>query len=471
MASRRPADIEQRLVTPPLPARAAAATPLARPTAPRLLVSDLWLILGGATVATLAAWVRHGGVSMLADGWVQAWTSLTQLTGLLASGAGLAGLVLVARPRAVERRVGLDRMFVWHRYLGEAMAVLVAAHVAASVVAWSNGTGVWTAVRDLTGREQYMAWATVGAGLILLVTLTSLRRVRRLMSYETWWFVHLLSYVGFALSFSHTIVIGGDFADDAVARAAWIAVHVVVAAMVLWGRWGHTARSVLRPLRLLAAERQNDDTVELRLGGRNLASRTADAGQFFVLRPLAPRLWWQAHPFSLSGAPDSKGLRFTVKDRGDASAALSSLPIGTRIAVEGPYGVETPAHLDPARKLLFVIGGVGVAPVRAILERLPAESEPVVLFRAHRGQDLVHIGDLQRLATARGGVVRVLVGPTATLAVKDPFGAAALRAAVPDIAERQLVVCGPDRLVAAARAGARAVGVPRQHIHFERSWW
>ena len=42
---------------------------------------------------------------------------------------------------------------------------------------------------------------------------------------------------------------------------------------------------------------------------------------------------------------------------------------------------------------------------------------------------------------------------------------------VDDLLQRSIVVCGPDRLVAAARHGLRAAGVRPSSIHYERSWW
>ena len=42
---------------------------------------------------------------------------------------------------------------------------------------------------------------------------------------------------------------------------------------------------------------------------------------------------------------------------------------------------------------------------------------------------------------------------------------------MPDVAERVAVLCGPERLLAAARSGLRAVGVPDDRIHYERVWW
>jgi predicted ferric reductase len=453
--------------TAPPPPRAAA---LPVPSPGRLLGSDVVAVVACLAMVTTGMWSTHGGLAALFDGWVPAWTSVAQITGLLASLAGVVGLVLVARPRSLERRYGLGRLFIWHRYLGESLAVLVGLHVAASVVAWSSGTGVWTAVADLTGREPYLAAATVGAGLVAIVTVSSLRSVRRRLAYETWYFVHLLAYLALALAFAHEVVLGGDLADDAVARWFWIALHVTVLAWLLAGRWGRLLLAATRPLTVTSVTPVGPGTVSIRLAGPHLSRFEADAGQFFYLRPLVLRLWWQAHPYSLSAAPTTAGLRFTIKDRGDASAATTHLVPGTRVVVEGPYGVSTPAALGD-RKVLLVAGGVGIALARSLLERLGPEHQPVVLYRARSERDLVHLDELQRLAAARNGTVLTLVGRTVTLAVPDPFAPSVLRSAVPDVADRTAVVCGPETLLHAGRRGLLAAGVPADRIHVERPWW
>lgn len=429
----------------------------------------MWALGAYVTVIT-GIWAVHGGMSSFGDGPSGVATGVTQLTGLYASAAGLVGLLLTARPRFIERRYGLDRLFNWHRVLGEAMAILVGVHVVTAVIAWQVN-GEWaSAIADLTGREPYFAGATIGAVLIGIVTVTSLRSIRNRLSYETWYFLHLTAYLAFGLSFGHMIVAGTDFSNDAAARWTWIGLHVAVALALLVGRWGRLVVSVLRPLRVAEIRRISPDVYTVRLSGRRLHSLRGASGQFCFLRPLTRDGWWHSNPFSLSAAPTVDGLRFSIKDRGDASSHLLALPIGTRVAVDGPYGVCTPERFD-GRKVLFVVGGVGIAPARALLEDLPPRSQPIVLYRAHSEADLLHYDELVELTGRRGGRVMTLVGPSASLAVRDPFSAASLRRAVPDVTERVAVLCGPDRLLQAARKGLTTVGVDRSDIHFEHAWW
>ncbi|MEO7370625.1 MAG: ferredoxin reductase family protein, partial [Ilumatobacteraceae bacterium] len=436
------------------------------------IVSDnhlLWL-LSATFGVVLTVWLRHGGFGDLSGGAVPAATSLTALSGIAASFAGLAGLALAGRPLAIEHRYGLDRVFIWHRILGETMAVLVGVHVVASVFAWGLGTGFGPAIIDLTGRQTYMALAFVGSLLIGAVTISSLRSIRRQMSYETWYFVHLLAYAGFAISFGHEIVWGELFAYDSFSRWMWIALHVGVGIMLIRGRWGRLIASVVRPLRIAKTRRLNDNTTEIRLAGGNLHAMIGDAGQFVIVRPLVRGLWWQAHPFSLSAAPTTHGLKISVKSLGDGSASIGKLPVGTRVAVEGPFGAFTPRTIAD-RKVLFIVGGIGVTPVKAMLERLDRRHQPIVLYRASRHDDLVYANELRGMARELGGELMTLVGPTATLAVKDPFSGKALRRAIPDLTERVALLCGPERLLWAGRAGLREAGVAGDDIHFEQPWW
>ena len=97
----------------------------------------------------------------------------------------------------------------------------------------------------------------------------------------------------------------------------------------------------------------------------------------------------------------------------------------------------------------------------------PGGVPPVLLQRATRAEELLFAGELADLAAA-GRVDHIpLIGPT-----DDPstprLDAPTLRALVPDLADRTGVVCGPEAMGRAARAGLRAAGVRRRYVHSER---
>lgn len=431
------------------------------------LVSLAWALL----VFTIGLWAVRGGVDLLAHPSGQWWRIGASLSGMLATLCGVYGLLLTARLRWMERAAGLDRLFVWHRISGDAMGVVLVVHVLTSVLAEQKlRGGIKNSILDMTGREPYMALATVGTALVGIVIITSLRAVRQRLSYETWYFIHLTVYFGLALSLAHQLTLGSTLTGSLALQATWTTLVSLAFATALFGRWWKLLQSVARPLRVAAIQRETDNTVSIVLGGKNARNLRGEAGQFVVLRVLRERQWWKANPFSLSAAPDGTSLRVTVKERGDASSALSKVRIGDRIAVEGPYGVQTVSVFEGKRPV-FIAGGIGIAPVCAILQALPMETRPLVLLRARRVEDIALLDEITALAERLGGGVRTLLGPTASLRGRDPFSATALRGAIGDTSCVAAHVCGPPSLLRAASSGLRAAGLQRHDIHMELPWW
>jgi ferredoxin-NADP reductase len=202
--------------------------------------------------------------------------------------------------------------------------------------------------------------------------------------------------------------------------------------------------------------------VSLVCEGHRLDRLAVDGGQFLQWRFLLPGLWWQAHPYSLSALPTSSHLRVTVKELGDHSGELARLRPGTRVAIEGPYGAFT-RHARARDRVLLVGAGVGVTPVRALLEDLPAHVDVEVVLRASTADDLVLEREVAELVEGRGGRLHRLVGPRSLIQLDE----ATLRTLVPDVAERDVYVCGPDGFARSVERAARACGTPPQQLHQE----
>jgi ferredoxin-NADP reductase len=218
-------------------------------------------------------------------------------------------------------------------------------------------------------------------------------------------------------------------------------------------------------LRVAAVIDEGPGIVSLRITGRNLDRLRAEPGQFFLWRFLDLRRAWSAHPFSLSSVPDGDSLRITVKALGDHTARIGDVRPGTRVLAEGPFGVFTESARRRREKLLLIAGGIGITPIRPMVERM--RGDVVVVYRAVAESDLVFRDELDALAARTGLVVHYVVG--------DHRGEGArllspehLRELVPDAATRDVFLCGPPAMTNAIRKNLRAAGVPRSHVHLER---
>jgi ferredoxin-NADP reductase len=283
------------------------------------------------------------------------------------------------------------------------------------------------------------------------------------MAYETWWVVHLYIYIALALAFSHQLATGAAFVGHPFARTFWTALWIGTGATVLCFRvLVPLARSLRHDLVLERVEHEGPGCVSLICRGRALERLRVAGGQFFHWRFLQRGLWWQAHPYSLSAMPTRSQLRLTVKDLGDHSAELSALKPGTRIAIEGPYGAFTKeAHTGAG--VVLVGAGVGVTPVRALLEDLPDGTDVDVILRASTVDELFLRDEIDELVAQRAGRLHELVGPRDAVRLN----ADALLELVPDLAARDLYVCGPAGLAEAVIWAAQRAGVPANRIHLE----
>ena len=184
--------------------------------------------------------------------------------------------------------------------------------------------------------------------------------------------------------------------------------------------------------------------VSLRITGRRLERLHAQAGQFFLWRFLDRRRWWSAHPFSLSAAPDGNGLRITVKAAGDFTSRIGTVAPGTRIVAEGPLGRFTEA-VRRSRKVLLIAGGIGITPVRALAETLAGDV--VLVYRVLGESDAVFRDELEALSRTRGFRLEIVAGDHATDEGRHLLSAPHLAELVPDVAERDVYVCGPPGML------------------------
>jgi predicted ferric reductase len=449
-------------VTPALARRSHARV---RHVTPALAI---WAIVAANGVAIVWLWVHGGNLHPHTSGDVL--TSIARISGLLCAYCALIQVLLLARVPWLERATGFDRLSVWHRWNGHATLWLLLVHVVTSVWGYAmlDKISVPSEISTMLTKGVYpgMITATIGTVFLIGVVVTSIVIVRRRLNYEAWYAVHFLAYAGIALGWFHQIPTGNELVLDTVAADYWRSLYIAtIAVIVIWRLALPAAKAWRHTLRVVDVVEEAPGVVSIHMTGRSLNRLRARPGQFFLWRFLARGSWWTSHPFSLSAAPTDEALRITVKSLGDHTGRMGKLRPGTRVIAEGPFGVFT-AAARRREKVLLVAGGIGITPVRALLEEL--DGDVVVLYRTLTEPEIVFFDELQRISAESGTEVRYVVGDHATEEGAQLLSPEHLRELVPDLDERDVFLCGPPAMIKRAESSLRRAGVPRRNLHVER---
>jgi predicted ferric reductase len=392
---------------------------------------------------------------------------IAHVSGMLAGYGVLVLMTLMSRWPLLERGVGGDRLARWHAMTGRAVVTLVVVHACAAVTGWAQARGesIPLALWDVLGMP-WLISATLGTIAMLAVAAISIRAARKRLRYETWHAIHLWTYVAIALSFVHQLA-GPDLTGHRWLQVAWALLYAHTFGLVLRYRILAPVRQAARHrLRVSAVVPEAPGVVSIVITGHRVEELHAEPGQFFRWRFLTPDTWLTAHPFSLSEPPRADRLRLTVKDLGDGSGLLQHIEVGTWVVAEGPYGAMTAARRT-RRNVLLVAGGVGITPMRALFETIPAvggdDQDLLLLYRARTREDIVFRAELDEIAARRRARVVYLLGNN-----RDHLSTASLTRLVPDLVSRDVYLCGPPGMAAAVRASVLKAGLPAGHLHEER---
>ncbi|SDS54698.1 ferredoxin reductase family protein [Agrococcus carbonis] len=437
----------------------------------RAAIGVLWLTSVGVAVL----WLAGGGAQELTRLPGGALASMGRMTGLVSANLLLYQVLLMARVPLFERAFGHDVLTRSHRAVGMWSFWLLVAHIVLLVLGYAADSGMqpllqlWALVWGYPG----MLLATAATLLMILVVVTSARRARARIRYESWHLLHLYAYLGVGLAIPHMLWTGTDLRTPLAAGYWWALWIAAVGSIVLWRIVLPVVRSLRHDLRVASVERDGATGVRVHVRGRDLDRLGARAGQFLIWRFLDGPGWMRGHPFSLARSPRRGELVLVARLVGDGTARLRDLRPGVRAIVEGPLGVLT-GEARRTRSLLLLGAGSGVVPLLAILDEEPyGWGEATLVTRDSAPEHLLGGEHVRALVEGRGVRHVPLHGPRAGGRSSwlpsdwEGWDGADLVRSLVDVRDVDIYLCGPDAWASAVRHDLFRAGVQPGRIHQE----
>ncbi len=399
-----------------------------------------------------------------------------RVTGLVSQYLLLMEVVLVGRIRALEEAYGFPALNRLHQTIGKWLLVCIVAHPLLLAAGYGARTslGIPGQLFDFVQNWEYVFVAAMGLAIIVITGILSFRWVRKHLRFETWYGTHLLMYIGIALVFRHQME-AGDMANTLFLQF-WLALNGIGFGFVLLYRFFRPIALWFRHRFVVSAVRQEaPNVVSLMISGRAMDRFRLEPGQYanFHFFGLAPR--WASHPFSFSAVPNGRDLRISVKQLGDFTNALPRIKIGTGVIIDGPLGRFTLSAMK-MKKCLLIAGGIGITPIRALIdEAMKQGKETILLYAARTPADLVFRSEIETVARMFANLLRVIYfvesqeGDEGCLIGR--IDEDCIRKYVETLHDRDVYVCGPPIMMEGVIKTLRKLGMPKNQIHSEPFSW
>ena len=418
----------------------------------------------------LVVWVTTSASLLTTGGAGSIVLAIGRMLGILATVFALTQFLLMGRILWIERPFGLDHLASYHRFNGYAAILFILLHPPFVILGYAliSHTNYFAQYVDVLRNYEDVLGALVGQFLFVLVVATSIYIVRRKLKFESWYYVHLAVYAAIVLVFGHQLAIGGSFIGHPLARAYWIALYAFVGLNVLFFRFILPSLNLLRfRFKVSRVVAETPSTTSIYIRGRNLKAWPAQPGQFVLVRMLNRKYGAQEHPFSLSAVPANNEFRLTIRHSGDYTNTIAGLKPGTFVLTSGPFGRFT-STLAVTDKRLFIAGGVGITPIRTLVEEALDQGKNSTLLYANRTpSDVVFDGELGQLAKLH--VINVYSDPPKDFkGARGYVTAEVVQRLVPDFKERDIYLCGPPLMMDGVIDGLLASGLSPNQLHYER---
>ena len=399
------------------------------------------------------------------------WTEFAVALGY--SGLAMMGLQLglTARFRYVTEPWGEDVIYHFHRQISLIALGLIVTHAVILTALQPEAL----APRNLLQAPWSARFAVLSILALVALVVTALWRVRLKIGYEAWHLSHIvLAVVAIAAGIAH-MVGSGFYLVDPWKRALWIGLTIFWIGLLVYVRIVKPLFMLRRPYRVAELRAERGDSWTLVMQPEGHPGFRFSPGQFGWLTVFGTSFKITGHPFSFSSsaAVGNGRVEMTIRNLGDFTSTIGTVPVGQRVYLDGPYGAFT-IDRNPADMHVLIAGGVGITPMMSILRTLAdrGDPRPVILLYGNRDWDSITFREELEALTPRLSltVVHVLSRPPEGWTGERGFINAELfqRHLPPPYADHEYFICGPSVMMDAIEKALGELKVPLSKYHSER---
>ena len=387
----------------------------------------------------------------------------------------LVQFLLSGRIRSLSGKIGIDMTMRFHQLAAWIVLALILVHPLLFAVPrlTPNPADALTTL-SLMFSSQRLRTGVVGWCLLIMLVPLAAFRERLRMSYEAWRLSHALGAAAIAAFGLHHALRVGTYSTDVWLTVYWTALTALALLSLVRVRLIEPVLQLRAPYHVVSNRRVAHRMWEVAVKPQIGKPLSFAAGQFVWLKFGRSPFNVTEHPFSISSAPtEPVCVRFTIRESGDFTNRISTIAVGTRAYLDGPHGRFTLAGRD-ARKIVFIAGGVGFAPIFSMLRQLAAERHPhaVRLIYGNRNEmQILYAEEIETLKHALDLEVHLVLSepPASWSGSVGELSLEVIRVCLgPADPDALYFVCGPPAMMNSVEHSLAELGIQSRQVIFER---
>lgn len=349
-----------------------------------------------------------------------------------------------------------------HRVLGTYGIIFILAHPLLEAYTYLKSATWLFDFSFSTEADFHISLGRIALILFLIIWITS-AIVRKKLKFHPWKYIHYLAYPLMGFVFIHALEIGTFLQTTPWVKAIWIAmlltylILVVLRLSIGGGLWKNSYS-------LISIEHVGDSIIILRLKPKNNSISSPRIGQYAYLQI---NRFHEAHPFTVMDFDEKTNeLTFGIRMIGPFTRLLASLPVNTKLFIDGPYGTFTQEGQNSTNRII-IAGGIGVTPFVRLAK---AHGKGMTFIHCNRTKNDIVYRDILKASAER--YIDVL-DESSELQIEDALiGRLDLEKIKKIIGETLITqplffLCGSPFFVRIMKEILRNAGVPKNHLHSE----
>lgn len=400
---------------------------------------------------------------------------------LVAFAMMLMEFVASGRFQSVSRRIGIDLTMRYHQLIARALLAFALIHPFLYTtpmgypLPWDESGQLRLGLDGASIVTGVLAWI-----LLAVLVVMAIWRRRLPFRYESWRVSHALLSVVVSGLVAHHALVAGRYSQDPVMVAFWI---VLLALALLSLAYVYALRPFLQArdaYEVTSVTPVAERIWEVRLRALEGEGLAFMPGQFAWLKLGRHPFHITEHPFSIASAPlpsapgEAPDVGFLIKEAGDFTGRIGATEPGTRAYLDAPHGNFTYCG-RAAEGLVFIAGGIGIAPILSMLRTLRAEGDlrPMTLVYGNRHAGQIVAGDeLAAMAREMRLDLRHVLGepPEGWRGERGELDQRVLAHCLPPRPGEGWLyfVCGPGPMIDAVEGHLDALDIPARNVISEK---